>query len=90
VRLNLRGALPRVVFVFFLTFGQALGLWLLAGFFVPDASRGLVGLGAVLTQATVNAALAPVSTELISNLSTWLSEEETGRPMQLDPRSFVR
>lgn len=89
-RLNLRGALPRAVFVFFLTLGHALGLWGLSAFFVPDASRGLVDPLTVLTQALVNAALAPLATELISLLATRLSEDEAGRPMRLEPRSFVR
>jgi rod shape-determining protein MreD len=89
-RLNLRGALPRAVFVFFLTLGQALCLWLLVAFFVPDASGGLVGPSAVLSQALINAVLAPFTTELVSLLSGWLSEDETGRPMRLEPRSFAR
>lgn len=89
-RLNLRGALPRAVFVFFLTLGHALGLWGLSAFFVPDASRGLVDPITVLTQALVNAAVAPLTTELISLLATRLSEDEAGRPMRLEPRSFVR
>jgi rod shape-determining protein MreD len=89
-RLNLRGALPRAVFVFFLTIGHALCLWLLVAFFVPVASGGLVGPGAILSQALVNALLAPLATELVSMLSGWLSEDEASRPMRLEPRSFVR
>jgi cell shape-determining protein MreD len=89
-RLNLRGALPRAVFVFFLTLGHAVGLWLLSLFFSPDASRGLMGPGTLLTQAAVNALLAPLCTEAIAGLSSWLSEDEAGRPMRLEPRSFVR
>jgi len=89
-RLNLRGALPRAVFVFFLTLGHAVGLWLLSLFFAPDAARGLMGPGTILSQALVNAALAPFSTELVSHVASWLSEDEPGRPMRLEPRSFTR
>jgi cell shape-determining protein MreD len=89
-RLNLRGALPRAVFVFFLSLGHALGLWLLAVFFVPDAAGGLLAPGTLLTQALVNAAFAPAITEGISFLSARLSDEEAGRPMRLEPRSFTR
>ncbi len=89
-RLNLRGALPRAVFVFFLSLGHSLGLWLLAAFFVPDAAGGLVAPGTLLTQALVNAALAPAVTEGVAFLSAHLSEDESGRPMRLEPRSFTR
>jgi cell shape-determining protein MreD len=89
-RLNLRGALPRAVFVFFLSLGHAFGLWLLAVFFVPDAASGLVGPADALIQAAVNALLAPVVTEAVALLSAWLSEEEGGRPMRLEPRGLTR
>lgn len=89
-RLNLRGALPRAIFVFFLTLGHALGLWLLSVFFAPEAARGLMGPGTVLSQALVNAVLAPACTELVASLAARLSEDEPGRPMRLEPRSFVR
>ena len=89
-RLNLRGALPRAVFVFFLTLGHALGIWMLAVFFVPDASSGLVGPLDVLIQAAVNALLAPAVTEAVALLSGWLSEDEGGRPMRLEPRGLTR
>ena len=89
-RLNLRGALPRALFVFFLTLGHALGLWLLLVFFLPAASGGLLAPGTVLTQALVNALLAPITTELVGLLSARLGEDETGRSLRLEPRSFAR
>jgi hypothetical protein len=44
----------------------------------------------VLTQALVNAAVAPVSTELVSLLATRLGDEEGGRTVRLAPRSVTR
>ena len=89
-RLNLRGALPQSIFVFFLTLGHAVALWMLAAFFVPGATGGLLAPSPLLAQALVNAVLAPITTELVSILSIRLGDDEAGRQVRLEPRSFAR
>ena len=44
----------------------------------------------VLTQALVNALLAPITTEWVGLLSTRLGEDEAGRSLRLEPRSVTR
>lgn len=89
-RLNLRGPLSRALCVAVLTVGHAVGLWLLAAFFAPGGAGTSIGLDVVLTQAFVNALVAPVFTELVTLLSTRLGEEESGRTVRLAPRSLAR
>jgi cell shape-determining protein MreD len=88
--LNLRGALPQVVFAAVLTGANAMGLALLTSFFSPGSAIGFAALRELLPQVAVNAACAPFAVLLTTRAVAWLGDEDAGqRLLPLAPRGRV-
>jgi rod shape-determining protein MreD len=88
-QLNLRGALPQAMFVACLTVANALVLLALTAFFAPG-SAVWVPPSELLTQAAVNALLAPPVAAGVAALIGRLGDEEGGRRLlRLEPRNWT-
>lgn len=87
-RLNLRGPLPLAVFVLILSVIHALALWALAAFFLPGGVVAPGVLRDLVPHALANALLAPVVTALVAAIVRRLGDDDSGRPLRLEPREL--
>ena len=88
-QLNLRGALPQVVFVAGLTSVHALLLATLTSFMAGGAGPGSIGLGDLLTHSLVNALCSPLVAGLTARVVSRLGEEDGSRRLlSLEPGSW--
>jgi cell shape-determining protein MreD len=86
---NLRGPLPQMVFVAFLTLAHAVVLAGTTAFFVPQLGFKLPAVGALAAHALANALCAPLMTGLVGRLVSRLGSDDGGRRLlDLEPRSF--
>ena len=88
-RINLRGPLPLALFVLILSVIHACALWALAAFFLPGGVVAPGVLGDLVPHAVANALLAPVVTALVAALVRRLGDDDTGRPLRLEPRELL-
>jgi rod shape-determining protein MreD len=87
-QLNLRGVVPRAIFVVALTVVTALGTGVLTSFF--GVGRGVDGemMRELIPHALINGACAPLGVWLVERISNWLSEIDSGHQLlQLRPRN---
>jgi cell shape-determining protein MreD len=87
-QINLRGVLPRAIFVACLTVVNALGTGALTSFF--SAGPGVDGqmLRELIPHALINGAFAPLGVWVVERTSSWLSDVEAGHQLlQLRPRN---
>jgi rod shape-determining protein MreD len=87
-QLNLRGVIPRAIFVVVLTVVSTLGTGALTAFF--SAGPGVDGemLRELVPHALINGAFAPFGVWLVERISSWLSEVEAEHQLlQLRPRN---
>jgi rod shape-determining protein MreD len=84
-QLNLRGVIPRAIFVVALTVVTTLGTGALTSFF--SAGPGVDGemLRELVPHALINGVFAPFGVWVVERTSSWLSEVEAGHPL-LRPR----
>lgn len=89
-QLNLRGAMPQMMFVALLTPAHAVALAATTAFFAPDVPFALPAPGALLAHALVNGLFAPLVIGGVGRLVGLLVPEEGGRRLlRLEPRSFA-
>lgn len=88
-RLNLRGPFSLALFALVLSLVHAAALHLLVAFFAQGFSVSLGLLRGLLAHALVNALAAPLVVALISALAAWLGDDDSGRPLRLEPRTVL-
>ena len=88
-RINLRGPLPLALFVLILSVIHACALWALAAFFLPGGVVAPGVLGDLVPHAVANALLAPVVTAPVAVIARSLGDDDTGRPLRLEPRELL-
>ena len=87
-QLNLRGALPRAVFVVALTVVCALGTGVLTAFFAAGPGVDTEMLKELVPHALMNGAFAPLGVYLVERTSSWFGDVEVGQPLlSLRPRN---
>ena len=77
--LNLRGALPQMVFVAVLTCANAFAMALLTSFFSPGTGVGMVAVRELLPQAVANALFAPPVALATARAVARLGDEDGGQ-----------
>lgn len=87
-RFNLGGPLPLALFVLGLSVVHAVALWALAAFFLPGGVVTPGVLRDLVPHAVANALLAPVVTALVAVIARSLGDDDTGRPLRLEPREL--
>jgi rod shape-determining protein MreD len=87
-KLNLRGVIPRAIFVSVLTVATTLGTGVLTSFFA--AGPGVDGemLRELVPHALINGAFAPLGVWFVERISSWFSDVDAGHQLlQLRPRN---
>ena len=87
-KLNLRGVIPRAIFVSVLTVATTLGTGVLTSFFA--AGPGVDGemLRELVPHALINGAFAPLGVWFVERISSWFSDADAGHQLlQLRPRN---
>jgi rod shape-determining protein MreD len=87
-KLNLRGVIPRAIFVSVLTVATTLGTGVLTSFFA--AGPGVDGemLRELVPHALINGAFAPLGVWFVARISSWFSDVDAGHQLlQLRPRN---
>ena len=86
---NLRGPVSLAIFALLLSAMHAVALYGLVAFFarqwlaVPGALQHLV------VHALANALAAPFVIALVSGVAAWLGDDDSGRPVRLEPRTLA-
>ncbi len=89
-QLNLRGAVPQMVFVALLTPAHALAVAATTAFFAPDVRFALPAPQTLAVHALANGLFAPLLIGLVGRLVALLVPEEGGRRLlRIEPRSFA-
>ena len=81
--LNLRGALPRAIFVALLTVANALLLGVTSNFFAAGTGAGLVPTGDLLPHALMNALFAPLAVYVTERVVALLGDDDSSRRLLL-------
>jgi cell shape-determining protein MreD len=87
-RLNLRGWFSLALFAFVLSLAHAAALHGLVAFFADGLGVSLGSLREWLSHALVNALAAPLAVAVVSGLASWLGDDDSGRPLRLEPRTL--
>jgi cell shape-determining protein MreD len=85
---NLRGPLSLALFALLLSAVHAGALHALAAFFARTWAAAPDSLRDLAVHAVVNSIAAPFVIGLVSRAAAWLGDDDSGRPVRLEPRTM--
>jgi len=85
---NLRGALSLALFALLLSGAHAVALHGLVAFFARQWVASSGSLEDLAVHALANAVAAPFVISLVSGVAAWLGDDDSGRPVRLEPRTL--
>lgn len=86
---NLRGSLSLAIFAFLLSAMHAVALYGLVAFFARQWVAVPGALEDLAVHALANALAAPFVVALVSAVAAWLGDDDSGRPVRLEPRTMT-